>query len=216
MPKLKLYYPLERIFVTQNFGECMASVCQGYKDMGLKGHNGIDYIAKDGTPVYASHDGTVVFAGEDGTAGLGVVIRTDEEVEFLDRTAYAKTIYWHLKVGSICVHAGSKVKVGDKIGEADNTGFSTGSHLHFGLKPVYKGENDWTWTNAEQENGYKGAVDPNPYFTGATAIGYKSSHDLTDTIAALDSVMQNTKEGPSKVAIQMVIKVLLILLGSKK
>jgi hypothetical protein len=45
-----------------------------------------------------------------------------------------------------------------------NTGQSTGDHLHFGRKPTYKGEQDWEWWNAEQENGYKGSIDPDSYF----------------------------------------------------
>ena len=43
---------------------------------------------------------------------------------------------------------------------------ATGSHLHFGLKPQLKGENDWTWYNVEQNNGYNGSIDPAPYWNG--------------------------------------------------
>ena len=62
--------------------------------------------------------------------------------------AHAKTIYWHL-IKEIPVKVGQKVQAGDVVGYADNTGFSTGDHLHFGLKPQEKGENDWTWVNIE-------------------------------------------------------------------
>ena len=61
-----------------------------------------------------------------------------------------------------------KVNNGDLIGYADNTGASTGSHLHYGLKPVAKGEGWGTYYNLEQKNGYNGAVDPQPYFDGYT------------------------------------------------
>lgn len=79
--KLKLYNPLKNNIITQGFGENP----QMYSDPkygGIKGHNGIDYWATDGTPVYASHDGRVTFAGYDGAGGLGVVIRTNEEYFF--------------------------------------------------------------------------------------------------------------------------------------
>ena len=60
------------------------------------------------------------------------------------------------------------------MGTADNTGCSTGAHLHFGLKPIAQGENDWTWTNSEQTNGYFGAIDPAPYFVGISAYEFIS------------------------------------------
>lgn len=163
--KLQLAYPLNLPFgFTQNFGENQLAL---YKEkLGLSGHNGIDMIASDGTPVYATHDGVITFAGEDGSAGLGVVIRTSEEFDYGAGKSFFKTIYWHLKRGSIIVKPDQVVKMGDKIAEADNTGLSTGSHLHFGLKPLYKGEESWQWWNAEQSNGYAGAIDPKLYFNG--------------------------------------------------
>lgn len=163
--KLSLYNPLKRCFITQGFGKDTApEMLATYQSIGLKGHNGLDYYAEDGTPVYATHDGRVTFAGYDGGGGLGVVIRTNEEYEHGDGVAYFKTIYWHLKKDSLLVTGGQEVKRGQQIGEADNTGMSTGSHLHFGLKPIAKGENDWTWFNTEQNNGMLGAIDPSPYF----------------------------------------------------
>jgi murein DD-endopeptidase MepM/ murein hydrolase activator NlpD len=159
--QLKLSYPLEKVIITQRFGENQVDF---YKKMGLLGHNGIDFHAIDGTPVYATHDGEITFAGEDGSAGLGVVIRTNTKYEYNNEAVFFKTIYWHLKTGSIVVKVNQQVKAGDLIGLADNTGMSTGSHLHFGLKPVKQGEQAWSWFNLEQNNGYGGAIDPLPYF----------------------------------------------------
>lgn len=161
MTKLKLYSPLKDFFITQRFGENATPI---YGQLGLVGHNGLDMRAPDSTPVYASHDGRVTFAGYDGAGGLGIVIRTNEEVELLDgSTSFIKTIYWHLKKDSLLVTGSQQVVAGQQIGLADNTGLSTGSHLHFGMKPIAKGENDWTWLNSESTNGYFGAVDPLPY-----------------------------------------------------
>jgi len=159
--KLELFYPLKPWSTNQPFGNKMAV----YTSLGLAGHNGIDAFALDGTKIYAAHDGIVTFAGEDGSAGMGVVIRTTDKKRGKDGTAqYWKTLYWHLRKDGVLVRPGQKIKAGDLIGLADNTGLSTGSHLHFGLKPVYQGEQDWEWWNVEQENGYRGAVDPAPYF----------------------------------------------------
>lgn len=155
---MKLCYPLNLPFmVTQKFGENLTPL---YAQYGLLGHNGIDYAVKDGTPVYATHDGVVVFAGHDNSAGLGIVIRTD-----LVGKNY-KTIYWHLKEGSVVVKVDQRVKKGEKIAEADNTGASTGTHLHFGMKEIRQGEDSYTWYNENDTNGYKGAIDPFPFFTG--------------------------------------------------
>lgn len=159
--KLTLHSPLKDLFITQQFGE-LNPLYTGVTTNGR--HNGLDMRAPDGTHVYASHDGRVTFAGYDGGGGLGIVIRTNEEVEFLDGSiSFGKSLYWHLKKDSLLVTGGQQVVKGQHIADADNTGLSTGSHLHFGLKPISKGENDWTWYNTEQSNGYMGAVDPVPY-----------------------------------------------------
>ena len=189
--KLQLYYPVLPWTTFQGFGECHPSVCDIYKNqLGLLGHNGIDARAVHGQVVRAAHDGEVTFAGEDGSAGLGVVIRTTEKLEYGNETAYYKTIYWHLKKGSIKVTPGQRVKVGDVIAEADNTGLSTGDHLHFGLKPVYQGEKPWEWWNSEQNNGYKGAIDPAPFLIGKYAEDAYILPKASDEIAVFAAKME--------------------------
>lgn len=162
--KLKLSYPLEKVHIFQRFGENQLAV---YKtQLGLNGHNGIDFQAPHGTPVYACHDGEVTYAGVDGSGGLTIVIKTLQPFEYKDGESYFKTIYCHLATGSMLVKAGDKVVGKQKIAEADNTGLSTGDHLHFGCKPITQGEQDWQWFNLEKDNGYNGAIDPLPYFDG--------------------------------------------------
>jgi len=164
--KLRLYYPITPWIVTQSFGENLNSF---YQSIGLKGHNGIDLRAADRQLIRAAHDGTVTFTGEDGSGGLGVVIRTDEQFDYNGSQSYFKTVYWHIAKGGFLVKAGQKVYAGDPIALADNTGYSTGTHLHFSLKPVYQGEKEWEWWNIEQDNGYKGSIDPEPYLVGISA-----------------------------------------------
>lgn len=188
--KLRLYYPTKPFFIFQHFAQCEVGICDYYRSLGLAGHNGLDIDAATGTKVYAAHDGQVVFAGEDGSGGWGIVIRTDREYEYKDGDAYYKSIYWHLLPSGIKVKAGDNVKTGDLIALSDATGFTTGAHLHFGLKPVYKGENDWTWWNAEQENGFKGAIDPEPFFTGIHAADVPAQISLyTSLISILKSMV---------------------------
>lgn len=161
--KFKIKSPLKEFKITQPFG---ANYLPHYKEQGFLGHTGIDLVAPDGTPVYAAHDGRVTYAGYDGAGGLTVVIRTEEKYDYYDfktgkfNPTYYKTIYVHLKKDSIKVTGGQQVKQGEFIALADNTGMSTGSHLHFAVKPTIRGENAYQWFNAEQDNGYAGSVDP--------------------------------------------------------
>lgn len=128
---------------SQKFGENLVSF---YKDIGLAGHNGEDYILLQGEDIYASHDGTVIEVSDDATAGIGVYIMS------LDKSY--RTVYWHMKVGSIIVSVGQDVKAGDKIGQGDNTGRSTASHLHWGIKLYSNG------ILLNYDNGFWGSVDP--------------------------------------------------------
>jgi len=133
--------------ISQGFGENQLPI---YHELGLLGHNGIDVTLENGDAIYACHDGKIEFAGQDsytnGPAGLGIVLKTD---------GY-KTIYWHLQ--SFAVSPGDMVKMGQLIGYGDNTGMSTGPHLHFGLKLL-----DINGDVINRNNGYDGAVDPSPY-----------------------------------------------------
>lgn len=177
--------------------------------MGMKGHNGIDFYALDGFPVYASHDGEVVFCGEDGSAGLGIVIRTLEPKEMGGYTAYAKTIYWHIKKGSFKVKAGDIVKAGAHIADADNTGASSGSHLHFGLKPVAQGESVWAWYNIEQNNGYMGAIDPKPYFNGFFAQDAAKILMIEGALSTITKIVPHIKTTEQRRAMVDILKKLL-------
>lgn len=144
---IKLRLPLEHIRINQGFGLNYADF---YKKLGLNGHNGIDFTAKDGCPCYAAHDGMVAFAGKDGDGGISVTL--------WDKTNRFKTLYYHLK--EVKVKLNQYVKAGDLVGLCDNTGkYTTGDHLHFGLKEVDE------WGNTlYKKNGYSGSIDAAPYF----------------------------------------------------
>lgn len=117
-----------------------------YKKWGFPGHNGIDYGIPNGTPVNSAAAGVInQVSFENGGYGNYVKIAHKDGA----KTYY--TYYAHL--ASAAVTAGQKVKAGQVIGYSNNTGASTGPHLHFGLK--IDGENP----------AYKGYVDPMPYFT---------------------------------------------------
>ena len=86
-----------------------------------KMHEGMDFTAKTGTPIYATGDGVVARA--DNTAsGFGnhVVIRHGFGYE---------TLYAHLS--RYKCKAGQRIKRGDIIGYVGSTGRSEGPHLHY-------------------------------------------------------------------------------------
>ena len=87
-------------------------------------HQGIDYRAEAGEPVYAAGDGVVVAAGRRGGYGRYVRIRHDRTYE----TAYA-----HLSDHAADLFVGAMVGQGEVIGFVGSTGRSTGPHLHYEL-----------------------------------------------------------------------------------
>lgn len=84
-------------------------------------HQGQDFAARTGTPVYATGDAVVVKTNFQ-FRGYGNEIVLDHGYGY-------KTRYAHLSV--IDVAEGMKVSRGDRIGAVGNTGKSTGPHLHY-------------------------------------------------------------------------------------
>lgn len=85
-----------------------------------KKHEGIDFTAPTGTPIYVSGDGVVETCNYEGGYGNCIVVNHGYGY---------KTRYAHLS--AYAVSAGSKVKRGQKIGSVGNTGASVGPHLHY-------------------------------------------------------------------------------------
>ena len=139
---IKLIFPVGGP-ITQYFGENPDI----YKKWGYAGHNGVDFGIPNGTPIIAAADGTVEKVGfEDG--GYGNFVK----IAHMDGGTKFYTYYAHLQ--STSVSNGQKVTAGTVLGLSNNTGASTGPHLHFGIK--IDGQNP----------PYKGYLDPMPYLTG--------------------------------------------------
>lgn len=85
-------------------------------------HNGLDIGVPEGTKVMAGLTGTVAESSYNDSYGNYVVIKDNKGYELR---------YAHLKSRS--VSAGTAITKGDEIGQAGNTGNSTGSHLHVEL-----------------------------------------------------------------------------------
>lgn len=86
----------------------------------VRPHNGIDYAASRGTPVYAAGNGKVVRAGYTGPNGNYVVIQHG--------TKYTtKYLHLHKRLAKV----GQTLKQGQVIGTVGSTGYATGPHLHY-------------------------------------------------------------------------------------
>ena len=88
-------------------------------------HNGVDFAAPPGTPVYASASGTVKTAGDGGPCGNMVQIQ---------HTAGLVSSYCHMSRFAAGIHVGQHVDQRQLVGYVGQTGRATGPHLHFAIK----------------------------------------------------------------------------------
>ena len=124
-----LRYPYGNVY--QLFGE---NVELYKKAINTNGHNGIDIVATQGTPILASK-GTVVDAW-DSPPGYGKHIRIMTEPD--GNGNFFELVYAHLE--SILVKKGDKVQDGQQIGTMGNTGFViSGGTPYWGNAPAGKG-----------------------------------------------------------------------------
>jgi murein DD-endopeptidase MepM/ murein hydrolase activator NlpD len=88
-------------------------------------HKGIDIAAPIGTPIFAAAQGEVIFADWD-SGGYGKLIK-------MQHPDGSVTLYAHNN--KILVHKGQRIEQGEQIAEMGTTGYSTGPHLHFEIRP---------------------------------------------------------------------------------
>ena len=151
---MKVFYPPVWPFrVGQKFGQNQACIpitgykpgtlisCDGhnpppgYKSVyGPEGHTGIDVGANHSQPVYCTYPGVVYKVDSNERTGLDV--RIESEINGIRyRHIYEHLLGYQYKVGD-------KVELGALIGWADNTGYSSGDHLHYQLEELKEGK--WT------------------------------------------------------------------------
>lgn len=145
--------------VTQSFGGNQHI----YKQFGMTGHNGIDFRAKIGRPVFAPISGMIKIKNDKNGYGLHVSIRNAWPTPYEVKLAHLSEVDWSLD--------GKVINMGTLIGKTGNTGFSTGPHLHIGLrflvpqieqviefikKPDF---NIFDWEIKDYNNGVYGYVD---------------------------------------------------------
>lgn len=109
--------PLDGARISSGFGLRSHPVL-GFNRM----HQGIDFAAPSGTPIYAAADGTIVSAKREGGYGLMVRIRHNGGLE---------TRYAHMSRFARNMVPGRPVRQGTVLGAVGSTGLSTGPHLHY-------------------------------------------------------------------------------------
>lgn len=147
--------PIEPFELTQSFGENPAA----YARFGLKGHNGWDFKTKfPDTPngfrnILAPWLCKFYVQGNEGSDGYGLYF---EVIIQLYNT-------WKLTIGHCnSIESFQTKNEGETMAISDNTGNSTGSHMHLTVK---KGSlSNGKFTNTDNDNGYFGAVEPQIFF----------------------------------------------------
>ncbi|MEN8952262.1 M23 family metallopeptidase [Planktotalea arctica] len=103
-------------------------------------HNGTDFAASHGTPIYATADGVVTHAG--WQSGYGKLVKIQHQ--FGIETRYAHQSKIRVKVGQ-------RVSRGQRIGDMGNTGRSTGTHLHYEVRVGGKAVNPMIYIKAAND-----------------------------------------------------------------
>ena len=135
----------KRPYITQKFGKNPKI----YKQFRMKGHNGIDFRAAVGTPIFAPFSGEIKVIKSSIGYGLHIRIRSKEKK--------LECVLAHFS--EIFVIDGI-INMGDKIGLSGNTGFSTGPHLHLGVRNINPSSSSvWNWEIENYDNGYYGYWD---------------------------------------------------------
>ncbi|MBI3038776.1 M23 family metallopeptidase [bacterium] len=98
--------------------------------VGHKNHTGVDIPTPNDTPLHALGDGVVTAVEYKNSPGRFLQIRYDNGIE---------SVFAHLPNGpgwknKIYKKAGDRVKMGEVVALSDNSGTSTGAHLHMGIK----------------------------------------------------------------------------------
>lgn len=138
-----------KIYALSGFGRRLHPIHKVWKM-----HYGIDFTARQGTPIQSTGDG-VVERVENKRSGYGKNVVINHGYGF-------KTLYAHMY--SVDVKKGDKVKKGQQIGTVGSTGTSTAPHCHYEV-----------WLNGNKVNPVHYVMD------GLTAGEYQELVDAAET-----------------------------------
>ncbi|MDR3497718.1 MAG: M23 family metallopeptidase [Parvibaculum sp.] len=117
MKKFLMKTPVDGARITSGFG------MRKHPILGFtKFHEGVDFAAPKGTPIYAAGDGVVKIAG--WVNGYGNFVELGHANKY-------ETAYGHMSAFAKGIRVGTRVHQGQVIGYVGSTGRSTGPHLHY-------------------------------------------------------------------------------------
>jgi murein DD-endopeptidase MepM/ murein hydrolase activator NlpD len=117
-PSIKPIKESQLLYISSYYGKRVHPITKK-----VKMHNGIDFVAKMGTPVIATADGRVIkktFEQEGKGYGRYIALQHDN----VHVSVYTQLSKFNVEVGDV-------VKQGDVIGYVGSSGISTGPHLHY-------------------------------------------------------------------------------------
>lgn len=115
-----------------------------YKQFGLNGHEGVDWATPTGVEIVAPFDGEILRDAEaPGDKNYGNFIAVWDPKQ--------KIAVWFAHLLENYVSLGQKVKKGQVLGKTDNSGNSSGAHLHVNLT-----EGNDQKERLNTKNGYQG------------------------------------------------------------
>lgn len=177
--------PIEPFELNQGFGENPAD----YARFGLKGHNGWDLKTKfPDTPqgfrnILSSWASKFYAQGNEGNDGFGLYFEVIVQLYNTYKLTYA-----HCK----SIESFENKNEGDTLAISDNTGNSTGSHLHLTVK---RGQlQNGKFVSDNYNNGYFGAINPQEFFDELR----KYKKEKGTTFAPEGCLVPNTPEWRTK------------------
>jgi murein DD-endopeptidase MepM/ murein hydrolase activator NlpD len=151
--------PVDNARMTSRFGMRRHPIL-GYNRM----HQGIDFGAGSGTPVFAAGDGVVVEARRWGGYGNWVRIRHAGGFE----TGYA-----HLSRYAKGVRPGQRISQGQVVAYVGSTGASTGPHLHYEI-----------WQHGKRVNPVGAKVPQGTVLAGSELAAFRAQKSRIDQMIA--------------------------------
>jgi murein DD-endopeptidase MepM/ murein hydrolase activator NlpD len=157
--------PIDGAHITSLFGMRRHPIL-GY----TRAHQGIDFGAPTGTPIYAAGDGVVLEAGRRGGYGNFLLIK---------HTGVWDTAYGHISRFARGIRPGVRVRQGEVVAYVGATGLATGPHLHYEI-----------WQDGERINPQSAKVPQGTVLAGADLKRFNAEKERIDRLLEAEAKPQ--------------------------